>query len=367
MKIIVERSVLLKALGHTNSVVERRNTIPILSNVLLRAEEGRLTLIATDLDIQITENIEAQVEQAGSTTVMSGTLFDIVRKMPEGSQVQLATAGNQVTISAGRSRFKLNVLPTDDFPLIATGDLPYEMEISSSQLAEMISDTRFAMSTEETRYYLNGIFFHVKDGMLRAAATDGHRLSVSAVAYKGVSIPDIIIPRKTIGEIAKLLGEVEGDLQIHLSNSKIRFDLGQVVLTSKLVDGTYPDYSRVIPTGNDKVMTTSVNELSAAADRVSIVSTDKTRAIKVQVGRDAVTLVVNSPEHGNATEEVAAQCANELEIGFNAKYLQDILGHISTEEVEFHFNDASSPVLVRNKEARSTEREKTMIIMPMRC
>jgi DNA polymerase-3 subunit beta len=366
MKITTERSVLLRALAHANSVVEKRNTIPILSNVLLRGEDGRLTVVATDLDIQITETVEASIDQAGATTVPSGTLFDIVRKMPDGSQIQLATDGNQLTVTAGRSRFKLNVLPTDDFPMIASGDLPHEIDVTASQLAEMIGDTRFAMSTEETRYYLNGIFLHTKDGMLKAAATDGHRLALSAISYEGASIPDIIVPRKTIGELGKLLGEVEGDLQVHLSATKIRFDLGRLVLTSKLVDGTYPDYSRVIPTGNDKVMSTGVRPLSSAADRVSIVSSEKTRALTMDVRRDAVTLRVTSPETGTATDEVAAECHSELSIGFNSRYLQDILGQVSTDDVEFHFNDAASPVLIRQREAADPGRQKLWILMPMR-
>jgi len=366
MKITTERSVLLKALLHANSIVERRNTIPILSNVLLRGEDGRLTIAATDLDIQITESIEADIDQAGSTTVPSGTLTDIVRKLPEGARVQLATDGNQLTVTAGRSRFKLNVLPTDDFPMIAEGSLPDEIDITSAQLSEMIDATRFAMSTEETRYYLNGIFLHTKNGMLKAAATDGHRLALSGIAYQGPSIPDIIIPRKTVAEIRKLLGEIDGDLQVHLSNTKIRFDLGRVVLTSKLIDGTFPDYTRVIPTDNDKVMTTDVATLSSAADRVSIVSSEKTRALTMEMGKDVVQLSVVSPETGTATDEVPAECSAQLRIGFNSRYLGDVLGQIDTEQVEFHFKDAGSPVLIKQKESASNEREKTFVLMPMR-
>lgn len=366
MKITTERSVLMRALSHANSIVEKRNTIPILSNVMLRGEDGRLTIVATDLDIQITESIEATIQQAGGTTVASSTLFDIVRKLPDGAQVQLATDGGQLIVTAGRSRFKLNVLPTDDFPIIEAGEMPGEIDITVAQLSEMIDDTRFAMSTEETRYYLNGIFLHVNDGMLKAAATDGHRLAFSAFRYEGATIPDIIIPRKTVAEVRKLLGEVDGDLQVHVSNTKIRFDMGRVVLTSKLIDGTFPDYTRVIPTSNDKVMTTDVTTLRSAADRVSIVSSEKTRALTMDVRRDGVELIVTSPETGTATDEVPAQCRSELRIGFNSRYLDDILGQISTDEVEFHFNDATSPVLIRQKEPTSAEREKKYVLMPMR-
>ncbi|MFZ3481671.1 DNA polymerase III subunit beta [Sphingomonas sp. 3-13AW] len=366
MKINIDRSVLLRALTHANSVVEKRTTIPILSNVMLHADSGRLTLTATDLDIQITEHVVAEVEQAGSTTVASGTLTDIVRKLPDGSRVQIAVEGSQLIITAGRSRFKLNVLPVDDFPVIASGDLPDQIDITASQLSEMIDDTRFAMSGDETRYYLNGIYFHVEDKMLKAVATDGHRLALSAVAYEGQNVNGIIVPRKTVAEVRKLLSEVDGVLQVHLSNAKIRFDLGEVTLTSKLVDGTFPDYTRVIPKSNDKVMLTDVSSLKVAAERVSIVSSDKTRALTMNVRHTAVELSVVSPENGTATDEISAECQNELRIGFNARYLQDILSQVSTDQVEFHFGDESSPVLIKQKEAANDDREKTFILMPMR-
>ena len=366
MKISIERATLFRALAHANSIVEKRNTIPILSNVMLKAEAGKLTIIATDLDMQITEIVDAVVDQAGSTTVSSSTLFEIVRKLSGGAQVQLATDGAQLTVTSGRSRFKLNALPTDDFPLIGAGEMSNRLDVTAAQISEMISDTRFAMSTEETRYYLNGIFMHVSNGMLKAAATDGHRLALSGIAYEGESIPDIIVPRKAVAEVQKLLGEVEGDIEVQLSGSKIRFDMGNVVLTSKLIDGTFPDYNRVIPTSNDKVMTVDVKALNSAADRMSIMSAEKTRAITMTLKRDLVELVVTSPENGTANEEVAAECRHDLRIGFNSRYLQDILAQIETEEVEFHFGEPSSPVLIKQKEPSNNQREKTWVLMPMR-
>jgi DNA polymerase-3 subunit beta len=266
MKATIERATLLKGLGHVHSVVERRNTIPILSNVLIEAEEqGGLRLMATDLDLQINETVEAEVGEAGATTVPAHTLFDIVRKMPEGSQVELIAAEGRMQVNAGRARFTLSTLPRDDFPVIAEGDLPTAFELPAATLKQIIDKTRFAISTEETRYYLNGIYLHVSDGeplgggvnqpVLKAAATDGHRLArVTVPRPDGASgMPGVIIPRKCVAELRKLLDELDGTVQVSLSESKIRFGLGNAVLTSKLIDGTFPDYSRVIPTANDKI------------------------------------------------------------------------------------------------------------------
>ena len=260
MKATIERGTLLKGLSHVQSVVERRNTIPILSNVLIEATaDGGLRLMATDLDLQINERIAAAVDQPGATTVSAHTLFDIARKLPEGAQVQLSAAEGRLAIVAGRARFSLGTLPREDFPVIAEGELPTSFELPADTLKQMIDKTRFAISTEETRYYLNGIFLHVtKDAtpVLKAAATDGHRLArVTMPRPEGAEeMPDVIVPRKCVGELRKLLDEVDGSVGVSLSGTKIRFDLGQAVLTSKLIDGTFPDYSRVIPTGNDKIL-----------------------------------------------------------------------------------------------------------------
>jgi DNA polymerase-3 subunit beta len=260
MKATIERATLLKSLSHVQSVVERRNTIPILSNVLIEAAaDGTLKLMATDLDLQIVETVEAQVEAAGATTVSAHTLFDIARKLPEGSQVQLAASDGKMQVVAGRARFNLQTLPRDDFPVIAEGELPTTFELPAATLRQIIDKTRFAISTEETRYYLNGIFLHVSDDaqpVLKAAATDGHRLARVTVPRPdgAAGMPDVIIPRKCVGELRKLLDEVEGTVEVSLSGSKVRFGLGSAMLTSKLIDGTFPDYSRVIPTANDKLL-----------------------------------------------------------------------------------------------------------------
>ena len=366
MKATIERATLLKSLGHVQSVVERRNTIPILSNVLIEArEDGSIRLMATDLDLQVDESVPATVSQPGATTVSAHTLFDIVRKLPEGSQVELTAAEGKMQVVAGRSRFSLSTLPRDDFPVIAEGDLPTRFELPAATLRQIIEKTRFAISSEETRYYLMGIFLHIVDDQLRAAATDGHRLARVTVGKPDGAdgMPDVIIPRKAVAELYRLLEELEGTVEISLSPTKVRFGLGSAVLTSKLIDGTFPDYNRVIPTANDKLLRLDPKSFSAGVDRVSTIASEKTRAVKMSVDRDKVTLSVTSPENGVATEELAADYgADGLEIGFNARYLLDILGEIDGDTVEVHLADAAAPTLLREGEKSNA----LYVLMPMR-
>jgi DNA polymerase-3 subunit beta len=378
MKATIERATLLRCLSHVQSVVERRNTIPILSNVLLDASDGgSLKVMATDLDLQVVENMAAaSVEQAGAITVSAHLLFDIARKLQEGSQVSLETADNRMTVKAGRSRFSLPTLPRDDFPVIVEGDLPTSFELPARTLAELIDRTRFAISTEETRYYLNGIFLHVSDEpadsggpVLKAAATDGHRLARFTIKRPdgAEGMPDVNVPRKALAELRKLLEEsLDGNVQIDLSASKIRFTLGGeggVVLTSKLIDGTFPDYSRVIPTGNDKLLRLDPKSFYEGVDRVATIATEKTRAVKMGLDTDKVTLSVTSPDNGTAAEEVPADYRSDaMEIGFNANYLKDILHQIDGDSVELHLADPGAPTLIRQDENSPA----LYVLMPMR-
>jgi DNA polymerase III subunit beta len=374
MKATIERATLLRCLSHVQSVVERRNTIPILSNVLIDADAGgSVRVMATDLDLQVVESMSASsVEQAGAITVSAHLLFDIARKLPEGSQVSLTTNDNRLEVKAGRSNFKLPTLPRDDFPVIVEGDLPTSFELPARMLAELIDRTRFAISTEETRYYLNGIFLHVTDEnepLLKAAATDGHRLARFTLPRPegAAGMPDVIVPRKAVGELRKLLEEaLDGNVLIDLSASKIRFTLGGeggVVLTSKLIDGTFPDYSRVIPTANDKLLKVDPKLFFSGVDRVATIATEKTRAVKIGLDSDRVTLSVTSPDNGTAAEELAAEYRAEgMEIGFNANYLKDILGQIDSDMVELHLADAGAPTLIRESEASRA----LYVLMPMR-
>jgi len=369
MKATIERATLLKSLSHVQSVVERRNTIPILSNVLIEATVGGgLRLMATDLDLQIVEEVQAAVDSPGATTVSAHTLFDIARKLPEGSEVLLEATDGKLRIEASRSKFNLPTLPRDDFPMIAEGELPTMFELPAETLKQIIDKTRFAISTEETRYYLNGIFLHASDEttpVLKAAATDGHRLArVTVPRPAGAEgMPDVIIPRKCIAELRKLLDEVDGSVAVSLSSTKIRFGLGSAILTSKLIDGTFPDYSRVIPTGNDKMLRIDPKSFMQGVDRVATIASEKTRAVKMALDRDRITLSVTSPENGTAAEEVPGEySAQGFEIGFNARYLMDILAQIDGDLVEVHLADAVAPTLIRENDKSPA----LYVLMPMR-
>ena len=372
MKINVERGAFLKALNHVQSVVERRNTIPILSNVLIEAAKGALKLTATDLDIEIVESIPSDVLRNGAATAPAHMLYDIVRKLPDGAQVQaelLTAEGGRLAVSAGTSRFELACLPKEDFPQMAAGALPHRFRLAADDLKQLIDKTRFAISTEETRFYLNGIYLHAsKEGKtqtLRAAATDGHRLARFELDMPdGASdMPGVIVPRKTVTELRRLLDDADGAIEISLSDTKIQFTFGGLELTSKLIDGTFPDYQRVIPSGNDKVLSVESKEFAQSVDRVSTISADKTRAVKLVIAKEKVTLSVVNPESGTATEELGANySAATIEIGFNARYLLDITGQIEGKEVRFLLSDAGSPTIIED-----TEDSRTLyVLMPMR-
>ncbi|GJD46351.1 Beta sliding clamp [Methylobacterium cerastii] len=371
MRVTVERAALLRSLGHVHRVVERRNTIPILSNVLLRATDGGLQLRATDLDIEVTETVPADVSDPGATTVPAHVIYDIVRKLPEGAQVSLETGGEsgQMTIRSGRSRFALGALPEGDFPDLAAGELPHSFQIAASDLKRLIEKTQFAISTEETRYYLNGIYLHTieSEGLkLRAVATDGHRLArVEIDAPEGsAGMPGIIVPRKAVAEIQKLVDDGGDSVAIDLSPAKIRLRFASgVTLISKLIDGTFPDYQRVIPAGNDKRLTVERDAFARAVDRVSTISSERGRAVKLGLQEGRLSLSVNNPDSGSATEELDVDYeAAGLDIGFNARYLLDITGQLEGDTALFKLADPGSPTLIQDREGASA----LYVLMPMR-
>jgi DNA polymerase III subunit beta len=371
MKLTIERAALLRALGHVQSVVERRNTIPILSNVLLRAEGSKLALSATDMDLEMVSSLAAQGSQAGATTVPAHTLYDIVRKLRDGAQIEFETTGEKglMTLRSGRSTFTLSCLPPEDYPLMAGGDLAHNFLLSAGDLKRLIDRTRFAISTEETRYYLNGIYLHAaktdKVNMLRAVATDGHRLARMEIPLpEGASgMPGVIVPRKTVTELRKLLDEMDQDVSVALSDTKIRFTFADTVLTSKLIDGTFPDYDRVIPVNNERILEVDCKAFAEAVDRVSTISTEKSRAVKLAIERGNLTLSATSPENGTATEELEVRYnAPAIEIGFNSRYLLDITEQIEGEGARFAMADAASPTIVRD----SADGSALYVLMPMR-
>ncbi|TIP73609.1 MAG: DNA polymerase III subunit beta [Mesorhizobium sp.] len=371
MRVILERSNLLKSLNHVHRVVERRNTIPILSNVLLSAEGATLEMKATDLDLEVTEATPAKVERGGATTVPAHLLYDIVRKLADGAEVMLKTDedGNAMTVTSGRSSFRLQCLPQSDFPELSAGSFSHIFRLDSVALKGLIEKTQFAISTEETRYYLNGIYLHTHDVdgklKLRSVATDGHRLARAEIDAPAGSegMPGIIIPRKTVSELQKLVDDPNVAVTTELSDTKIRFTIGSVVLTSKLIDGTFPDYQRVIPTGNDKKLIIDRQSFAAAVDRVSTISSERGRAVKLSIGEGQVTLAVNNPDSGSATEELTADYSSDaIEIGFNAKYLLDVAAQLTGTEAKFMLADAGSPTLIHDMADETT----LYVLMPMR-
>ncbi len=371
MKFSIERGALLKAVAQAQSVVERRNTIPILANVLIEAEGDSVKFRATDLDIEVVDRADAKVERAGATTVSAVVLNEIVRKLPDGALVNLShdATTDRLTIAAGRSNFALATLPKEDFPVMASSDYATNFTAPAADLRRLFDKTKFAISTEETRYYLNGVYLHVADGeggrMLRGVATDGHRL-----ARIDVALPDgadgmagVIVPRKTVGELRKLLEDDDAQIAVSVSETKVRFATSDITLTSKVIDGTFPDYTRVIPTGNTRRMEVDAADFARAVDRVATVSSERSRAVKLSLEEDRLILSVNAPDAGAADEELVVAYSDEkLEIGFNAKYLLEIASQVDRENAVFLFNSSGDPTLMRE----GNDTSAIYVVMPMR-
>lgn len=366
MKLTIDRMSLLRPLGHVQSVVERRNTIPILANVVLRAEDGQLSMTATDMDMDIATEVGCSVSTGGTTTVSAHMLYDIARKLPDGSEVEISVADGHAMISAGRSNFRLPTLPVEDFPAINSSDMPVNFTLTAADIRDLVDATRFAISTEETRYYLNGIYLHkAESGDLCAVATDGHRLAMTkqSLPAGGAQMPSIILPRKAVTELRKLLDDFEGDVMVALSDTRAEFGFGAVRLKTKLIDGTFPDYTRVIPQGNDRIMQVDVGAFSAAVDRVSTISSEKSRSVKLRLQPGVLNLSASSTDASSAVEELEVSYDGpEMEIGFNARYLLDIAGQVNSETVEFALADQGSPSLVR----APGDEASLFVLMPMR-
>jgi DNA polymerase III subunit beta len=371
MKVSIERSALLKAMSQAQSVVERRNTIPILANVLIEAEGATVSFRATDLDIEVVDKTPAMVERAGATTVGAHTLHEIVRKLPDGAMIELIDDGasGRLEVNAGRSNFSLATLPKEDFPVMASSEYECNFTANSAVLRRLFDKSKFAISTEETRYYLNGVYMHAADGdggqKLRCVATDGHRLArIDADLPAGADgLPGVIVPRKTVGELRKLLDDDDADIAVSVSETKIRFATPEITLTSKVIDGSFPDYTRVIPQGNTRRLEVDAAEFAKAVDRVSTVSSERSRAVKLSLDEDRLVLSVNAPDAGAAEEELAVAYNDErLEIGFNAKYLLEIAGQVDRENAVFMFNSSGDPTLMRE----GNDESAVYVVMPMR-
>lgn len=372
MKLTIERNTLVKALAHVARVVERRNTYPILANIHIDAGGNGLTLRATDLDIEVTETIPCSVSAPFTTTIPASTLHDIAKKLPDGCEVTIQMKDAEGAIVAGgRSRFNLACLSPDSFPDLKSGAFGHEFTMPAATLAGLFARTQFAISSEETRYYLNGIYLHVIDApgghTLRAVATDGHRMARTETSAPDgcVGMPGIIIPKKTIGEVQKLLDGTTEDVTVEVSDTKIRFTVGSVVLLSKLIEGTFPDYIRVTPMNNEKIMNVDRAALGKMVDRVGTVASERGgKAVKLSISDGMLTASVTNPDHGEATEDMPAdsEIDGNFEIGFNARYLQDVLSEVEGDQVQFKFNDAGSPTLVSAPGNDTT----IFVLMPMR-
>ena len=370
MKFTVEKNIIFKSLSHVQSIVEKKNTLPILSNVMLEVGENSLTLSSTDMDISITEKIECSVTEQGSTTVLAQTLYDIIRKLSDSSEIEfISNDGKILSLRSGKSKFSLSCLPKEDFPIIEIGDLENEINISSRDLLSLINKTRFAISNEETRYFLNGVYFHKKIedeiNYLSVVATDGHRLAKFDIEFKD-SIPEItgvIIPKKTINELSKLLIDVDSFVKINLSSNKIVFFIENSVLISKLIDGNFPDYKRVIPTNNTNILKINRQDLSLAVDRVSTITNDKLPIIKFKILNNIMNLSSVNSENGMATEDIITKYSGEeIEIGFNSKYILEMINNLVDDNITLSFKDSASPVTA----SEESNPDLIYVLMPMR-
>jgi DNA polymerase-3 subunit beta len=371
MKLSIERAALLKAVAQAQSVVERRNTIPILANVLIEAEGDTVTFRATDLDIEVVDKAAAKVDRAGATTVPAVTLHEIIRKLPDGALVSLSeeSGSGKLVVQAGRSKFALATLPREDFPVMTTTEYSSNFAAPAPLLRRLFDKSKFAISNEETRYYLNGVYMHVATGeggqVLRCVATDGHRLArIDAALPEGAeTMPGVIVPKKTVGELRKLLDDDETEIAVSVSETKVRFATPDITLTSKVIDGTFPDYTRVIPQANARRLEVDAAEFARAVDRVATVSSERSRAVKMSLDDDRLVLSVNAPDSGAAEEELAVAYGDEhLEIGFNAKYLLEIASQVDRENAVFLFNSAGDPTLMRE----GNDASAVYVVMPMR-
>ena len=368
MKIKVNQSVVVGALRAATRVAPKNATIPILTHVLIDAKSpGSLSIKSTDLDIELTSDVSADVEQGGSACVSAFAFRDVISKLPKDADIRIEKDGDRISLKSGRSRFHLNVLSGDDWPQIVGTETPYAFRMPSKELAQAINNTSFAISTEETRYYLNGIYMHFPEGtdVMRFVATDGHRLSrIEIIAPNGArGGPSVIIPKKAILEAANLLAHSPETVTVKYSQNFIVFDFGDVILKSKLVDGTFPDYERVIPNNNEKIAVVDAEALAQSAARVATVSSEKGRSVRMHLDGGVMTLSTTSPDTGDATDEIDALWGDgEFTIGFNSKYVQECLDVLGDGPVTLKFSDPGAPCLMQSQK----KPEMLVVLMPMR-
>jgi DNA polymerase III subunit beta len=370
MQFEVKRDILLKSLNFVQGIVEKKNTLPILSNVLLLLKDGKLSIIATDLDIIFYDEIEdVKIVKEGSTTTSAAILYDILRKISSNSDLKFyLKSENKLSLKSENSDFNLLCLPTDNFPSFADEFEGQEIPINNNRFLKLLNKTKISISNDDTRHYLNGIFLHLTEAhgrsFLTGVATDSHRLSSSSLEIENsFDFNSLILPRKTVFQLCSILAETSNQLTIQTSENKIKFSLGKMKLISKVIDGKFPDYKKVVPTKNDKILIISSKDFINSIERVASVSLDRKEGVKLLINKDNVQLSVNSANSGEGNEKLKAEFSSEnLNISFNSKYLVDIASEVEDKNLKMNLNDSVSPVLIEDE----SDKNSYYVIMPMK-
>ena len=370
MEFTIDRDTFLKSLGHANGIIEKKTTLPILSNILIEAKDSKIKIIATDLDIiYFEEMLPKEVKKEGSTTTSASTLYDILRKLKPGTNVELSLLNaNKLKLVSEKSKFSLLCLPSDSFPLSDEAVDEKKFEVSAQKFLKLLNKTKISISSDETRHYLNGIYLHKtkleNKSFLCGVSTDSHRLSSSSLEIDpDAHIESIILPKKTIFQLISLLEQNNKPIKISNNKSKIKFEMDTGILISKVIDGRFPDYNKVIPKDNEKVLEIKLNEFKNSIDRVTTVSSDRKEGLKMTISGNSVQLSVNSPSSGEGIENVDAKFnSDELNISFNSRYLMDITSHIEHDSIIINLKDSSSPVLIRD----FSDKNSFHVVMPMK-
>ncbi len=370
MKFKISRSNFFKTLSHLQGIVDKKNSLPILANILIEAKNNQLTLSSTDMDISIIEKITCTVLEDGATTINSQILYDIVRKIDDNSEIEIiSNNGKLLSLRSKGSRFSLACLPKEDYPIIETNNEGVDIILNSKILFKLIDKTKFAISNEETRYFLNGLYFNVTNeenkNIVTLVGTDGHRLAKFSheIDAKIDQVSGVIIPKKTIYELSKLLSEIDNEIKISISSNKIVFTIGEIIFISKLIDGSFPDYKRVIPNDNTNILNINRDKLLAAVDRVSTIANEKSPVIKFKLLENILNLNTVNNESSTASEDLKINYnGDEIEIGFNSKYIMDIVNNLDDSEISINLKDNSSPVIAKE----NSNTNLVYVLMPMR-
>tara|TARA_B100000963_G_scaffold340411_1_gene339045 strand:+ start:2761 stop:3873 length:1113 start_codon:yes stop_codon:yes gene_type:complete len=369
MQFVVKRDILLKSLNFVQGVVEKKNTLPILSNVLIQLKNKKLSIVATDLDIIFYDEInDVNIIKEGSTTTSAAILFDILRKISSNSDLSFELKSeNKLSLKSDNADFNLNCLPTDNFPTFIDEFEGKEISLNKSRFLKLLNKTRISISNDDTRHYLNGIFLHMTEAhgrnFLTGVATDSHRLSSSSLEIDKTDFSSLILPRKTVFQLCSLLAEISDQLTMQTSENKIKFTLGNIKLISKVIDGKFPDYKKVVPTANDKTLVVSSKDFIDSIERVASVSLDRKEGVKLEINKDSVQLSVNSANSGDGNEKIKAQFSSDnLKISFNSKYLLDIASEVEDKNMKINLKDSVSPVLIED----ISDKNSYYVIMPMK-